>query len=121
MQRQGRQRTKPSTGPQPEQARNEQKARERRNRRESIESFVVVFVAFLLWSFEAEGFVIPTGSMAPSLMGRHKEIVCPQCSYLYTVNADSEVDSSDSGTATGIRVTLGRCENCRYECRGRAK
>ena len=47
--------------------------------RESIESFVVVFVAFLVWSLEAEGFVIPTGSMATTLMGRHKEIVCPQC------------------------------------------
>ena len=78
---------------------------------------MVVFVAFLLWSFEAEGFVIPTGSMAPSLMGRHKEIICPQCGYLYMVNADSEVDSSGSGAATGIRVTWGTCENCRYETR----
>ena len=49
-----------------------------RSGRESIESFVVVFVAFLIWSLEAEGFVIPTGSMAPTLMGRHKEIVCPR-------------------------------------------
>jgi signal peptidase I len=32
-----------------------------------------VLVAFLIWSFEAEGFVIPTGSMAPTLMGRYKE------------------------------------------------
>ena len=45
--------------------------------RESIESFVVVFLCFLIWSLEAEGFVIPTGSMAPTLMGRHKEIACP--------------------------------------------
>ena len=49
--------------------------------RESIEAFVVVFVAFLVWSLEAEGFVIPTGSMATTLMGRHKEITCPQCGY----------------------------------------
>jgi signal peptidase I len=117
MERQRRQCSKPSTSSQPDEARNEQKARVRRNRRESIESFVVVFVAFLLWSFEAEGFVIPTGSMAPSLMGRHKEIVCPQCGYVYTVNADSEVDSNGSGTATGIRVTWGTCENCRFESR----
>ena len=117
MERQGRQRSKSSTGPLPVEARNEQKARERRNRRESIESFVVVFVAFLLWSFEAEGFVIPTGSMAPTLMGRHKEIICPQCGYVYTVNADCEVDSNGSGAATGIRVTWGTCENCRYETR----
>src|SRR5437660_1634780 len=119
MERQGRQRSRSSTStsPQPEEARKEQKAGDRRNRRESIESFVVVFEGFLLWSFEAEGFVIPTGSMAPSLMGRHKEIVCPQSGYLYAVNADSEVDSSGSGAATGIRVTWGTCENCRYETR----
>ena len=42
---------------------------------------MVVFVAFLVWSLEAEGFVIPTGSMATTLMGRHKEITCPQCGY----------------------------------------
>ena len=79
----------------------------RGQRRESIESFVVVFVAFLVWSFEAEGFVIPTGSMAPTLMGRHKEIVCPQCGNVYTVNADSEVDSSGSGASDGYPSHLG--------------
>lgn len=85
--------------------------------RESIESFVVVFVAFLVWSIEAEGFVIPTGSMATTLMGRHKEITCPQCGHLYTVNADREVDSSGIGRSTGVRVEMGTCVNCRFESR----
>ncbi len=85
--------------------------------RESIESFVVVFVAFLVWSLEAEGFVIPTGSMATTLMGRHKEIVCPECGQDYTVNADREVDSSGNGASTGNRVLRGTCVNCRYEAR----
>jgi signal peptidase I len=84
--------------------------------RESIESFVVVFVSFLIWSLEAEAFVIPTGSMAPTLMGRHKEIFCPECGYRYTVNADREVDSSGRGSSTGRRVENGTCENCRFEC-----
>ena len=87
--------------------------------RESIESFVVVFVSFLIWSLEAEGFVIPTGSMAPTLMGRHKEIVCPQCGYVYTVNADREVEPTGSGASTGRRIESGTCENCRFECHGR--
>ena len=26
-------------------------------------------------------------------MGRHKEITCPECGYVYTVNAYREVDS----------------------------
>ncbi len=84
--------------------------------RESIESFVVVFLAFLLWSLEAEGFVVPTGSMAPTLMGRHKEIVCPQCGYRYTVNADREVETSGAALGAGQRIAVGTCENCRYEC-----
>src|SRR5437762_3013669 len=71
--------------------------RKAKSGRESIESFVVVFVSFLIWSLEAEGFVIPTGSMAPTLMGRHKEIACPQCGYVYTVNADREVEPTASG------------------------
>ena len=83
--------------------------------RESIESFVVVFVSFLMWSLEAEGFVIPTGSMAPTLLGRHKELVCPQCGYVYRVNADREVDSSGASSAQLRRIELGTCENCRFE------
>src|SRR5262245_20096141 len=89
----------------------------RHERRESIESFVVVFVAFLVWSLEAEGFVIPTGSMATTLMGRHKEITCPECGIVYTVNADREVESSGNGRATGARVESGTCVNCRFETR----
>src|SRR5215813_7542404 len=72
-------------------------AKKRRDRRESVESVVVVVVAFLLWSFEAEGFVIPTGSMAPTLMGRHKDVTCPECGYVYTVNADRESEPDRSG------------------------
>ncbi|WP_165221534.1 S26 family signal peptidase [Aquisphaera insulae] len=92
-------------------------ARKRRERRESVESVVVVVVAFLLWSFEAEGFVIPTGSMAQTLMGRHKDVTCPECGHAYTVNADSEVDSSGSGGSTGLQVAWGTCDNCRFTTR----
>ncbi|OJW20891.1 MAG: hypothetical protein BGO49_29225 [Planctomycetales bacterium 71-10] len=88
----------------------------RKNRRESVESFVVVVVGFLVWSLEAEGYVIPTGSMAPTLMGRHKEVECPECGWTYKVNADCEVDSG-SGGATGLRVKWGVCENCRFPAR----
>jgi signal peptidase I len=33
-----------------------------------------------------EAFVIPTGSMAPTLMGAHARVVCSQCGYTYTIN-----------------------------------
>jgi signal peptidase I len=83
--------------------------------RESIESFVVVFLCFLIWSLEAEGFVIPTGSMAPTLMGRHKEIACPECDYVYTVNADREIGPTAKENNAGRRIRSGTCENCRFE------
>lgn len=75
--------------------------------RESLESFVVAFIiAYVIKSFAFEAFVIPTGSMAPTLYGRHKEIDCPQCGFNYAVNA-----SETSGTSP---ISVGTCVNCRY-------
>jgi signal peptidase I len=75
--------------------------------RESIETFVVTFIiAYVVKSFAFEAFVIPTGSMAPTLMGRHKEIDCPQCGYRYAVNASESMGSTP--------VIAGTCVNCRY-------
>ncbi len=55
-----------------------------RSRRELVESVAVaIILAFLFRAFEAEAFVIPTGSMAPTLQGRHKDVVCPECGYRY--------------------------------------
>jgi signal peptidase I len=58
--------------------------------REAVESIVIAIVlAFLFRAYLAEAFVIPTGSMAPTLQGRHKDIKCPECSYRYRTG-DSE-------------------------------
>jgi signal peptidase I len=59
--------------------------------RETIESIVIAFVlAFLFRTFEAEAFVIPTGSMSPSLQGRHKDVDCNECGYRFRVTASEE-------------------------------
>ena len=64
-----------------------------RNIRETIESIVIAFVlAFLFRTFEAEAFVIPTGSMAPTLQGRHKDVECPQCDARYQASASIEAE-----------------------------
>ncbi len=77
--------------------------------RETIESVVVAFVlAFLFRTFEAEAFVIPTGSMAPTLMGRHKDVVCPICGCPYRVSASDEVDSN-SGVSRGPGALVEGC------------
>jgi signal peptidase I len=84
--------------------------------RETIESIVVAFVlAFLFRTFEAEAFVIPTGSMAPTLMGRHKDLVCPRCGFPYQVSASDEVDA-ETGNSRGqaSEVVRGTCPMCRF-------
>jgi len=59
--------------------------------RETIESIVIAFVlAFLFRTFEAEAFVIPTGSMSPSLQGRHKDVDCNECGYRFRTTASEE-------------------------------
>ena len=80
------------------------------NGRESVESFVFVFLFFMVLGVQAEGFVIPTGSMAPTLMGRHKEITCPECGEVYSVNADREISDKRP-------VDVGTCVNCRFSTR----
>ncbi len=64
--------------------------------RETVEAIVVAFIlAFLFRTFVAEAFVIPTGSMATTLMGRHRDLNCPNCGYLYQVG-----DSDPNAPAT---------------------
>ena len=81
--------------------------------RETVEIGVTVLIfALLLRAFDVEAFVVPTGSMAPTLMGRHKDVQCPQCKYPYQVGASEEM--SESGEPTGNRTIAGTCPLCRF-------
>jgi len=71
--------------------------------------FVVVLV-LLLRSFLAEAFVIPTGSMATTLLGYHREVTCPQCGYHFPVNASKEADADEP---VHQELTGCKCPNCR--------
>jgi signal peptidase I len=80
--------------------------------RETVESIVIAFVlAFLFRTFEAEAFVIPTGSMAPTLMGRHKDVDCPKCGYRYQVSASEENPDQPHRARDTV---AGMCPVCRY-------
>ncbi len=83
--------------------------------RETIESIAIAFIlAFLFRTFEAEAFVIPTGSMATTLMGRHKDLVCPMCGYPYQVSASNEVDKNGVPYGPGTKIAGCTCPMCRY-------
>ena len=61
--------------------------------REAVEGLVVaVVLALLIRGFEAEAFVIPTGSMAPTLRGKHKDVLCEQCGFEYAAGASNELE-----------------------------
>ena len=73
--------------------------------RETIESLIIAFTLALLFrAFEAEAFVIPTGSMAPTLMGRHKDLDCSECGFNFQAGASREEDDQSQT----LRTELGR-------------
>ena len=84
--------------------------------RDTVESiWVAIVVAFVLRAFMIEAFVIPTGSMAPRLMGEHWQLVCPACGYDYAYGVPHlapgvpGLDHSVPQTPTGAI-----CPNCGY-------
>jgi signal peptidase I len=89
-----------------------------RSIRETIESLAVAFIlAFLFRTFEAEAFVIPTGSMAPTLLGQNKDLWCPKCGYHYQAGASSEDEQlaeQRGQTGSSPNVVAVMCPLCRY-------
>ena len=74
--------------------------------RDTIESIVFAFVlAFTFRAFIVEAFVIPTGSMAPTLLGQHLKAQCPQCGYRFEVGPDN----SDSTHRERLDTTCPMC------------
>ncbi len=77
---------------------------------ETVQTVLTALIlAFAFRAFWIEAFIIPTGSMAPGLLGAHVTLVCPSCGLEYDVGpdrfetrADLSIDPPRSGT----------CPNC---------
>ena len=70
--------------------------------RQSAEFIVMLVLVILIFrTFAAEAYIVPTGSMAPTLLGNHREVHCTNCEYTFTLGID---ESGKSGTAV--------CPNC---------
>ncbi len=95
--------------------------------RETVESvWIAVVLAFVLRAFVLEAFVIPTGSMAPRLMGQHWQFDCPACKYHYAFGIPQAPGSSSPNISfplppSGQRRKDGGapaiCPNCGHQYR----
>lgn len=87
--------------------------------KETIESIVIAFIlAFVFRAFIVEPFIIPTGSMAPTMLGAHFHATCPSCGYTFDVG----VDPTDTNEISGMFTVDGKlrdtiqigCPMCNY-------
>ncbi len=66
------------------------------------ESLTIAFILALVFrTFVAEAFVIPTGSMAPTLLGQHVCLTCPQCGHTFATEARDYNTSSQPFSIQG--------------------
>ncbi|RME40535.1 MAG: hypothetical protein D6788_03115 [Planctomycetota bacterium] len=82
--------------------------------KETLESLVIALIlAFVFRAFIVEAFVIPTGSMAPTLYGAHGTIRCENCGFefAYGVKDPDDPRRSYRVVREGARAV---CPNCNY-------
>ena len=76
--------------------------------RETLESVIIAFVlAFVFRAFIVEAFVIPTGSMAPTLYGVHGMQTCQDCGTVYAFGLKETLD----GYSRDLRRDCPNCNN----------
>jgi signal peptidase I len=75
----------------------------------AVYAFAVVFILLLC----VEAFVIPTGSMAETMLGYHKTVICPQCGHVFAVNASIEAETPPGLLPQSVSGCT--CPNCREQ------
>src|SRR4051812_13953987 len=95
----------------------DQKLRDEGSIKETIEQILVAFIlAFVFRAFVVEAFVIPTGSMAPTLLGAHMRFTCDDCGYQFDVNFNANPQGGDDmnipSFAPGGQLAI--CPNCGF-------
>ncbi|HLW65046.1 MAG TPA: signal peptidase I [Gemmataceae bacterium] len=73
-------------------------------------AILFVTVVIVLRAIAMEPFGVPTGSMAPTLAGNHKECTCPRCGYPIVVG--SSVGANNDFRASQRAYSSAWCPNC---------
>jgi signal peptidase I len=74
--------------------------------RHLVEFVLVLLIATLVFKgFVVDGYFVPTGSMAPGLVGLHNDLSCPECHYTFAVGRDSDAWTPHTVTCPQCRRT----------------
>ena len=74
---------------------------------------VIAFIlAFIFRAFVVEPFIIPTGSMAPTMLGAHMQMHCPSCGYSFASGTDASI-TTDNGAL--VDAVAADCPMCNYQ------
>ncbi|MGD2174575.1 MAG: hypothetical protein PVJ27_04155, partial [Candidatus Brocadiaceae bacterium] len=85
--------------------------RERTPLRDNLESIALAILLVLcVRQMVVEAFRIRHGSMAPTLLGEHREIRCPNCGWVFYVGKDKVGQDGEV-----------ECPNCRYHWPGASR
>ena len=80
--------------------------------KETLESIIVALIlAFVFRAFVVEAFVIPTGSMAPTLYGAHGTILCQDCGTEFAYGLKDLSDRRPLNKVTSQHQAF--CPNCK--------
>ena len=88
---------------------------------ETIESIIIALIlAFVFRAFVVEAFVIPTGSMAPSLRGMHANHRCANCGYAFAYGIKEQAVLPHGRVSAGTldQKYYVQCPNCRWAGEG---
>jgi signal peptidase I len=79
--------------------------------RDNIEGFIgVALLVLVMRYFAFEVFKIPTGSMAPTLVGQHQRVECPNCGFRYDIDAAFRPGRGVPGGV--VTESAAGCPNC---------
>jgi signal peptidase I len=82
-----------------------------------VESALLLAIAVTIFrAFFAEGYMISTGSMAPSLLGYHRRVACPSCRFVFERGAafDPSVTDSRQAAAQDLDGHAGEVAQCPF-------
>jgi len=85
----------------------------RESLRETLESIIIALIlAFVFRAFIVEAFIIPTGSMAPTLYGAHGTILCDNCGWETAYGLQDLGEKRGEGRVGDASKVI--CPNCSF-------